>query len=123
MIKLKTNEQIQKEKEDRLIAKIKYNLKYELYIEWDYISKYCILSENFIKKFAKHLDWYRISRHQKLSEFLITKFSDKVDWYYISLKQKLSEKFIKNNNEKIYWNVIPLCFFKINHASKYKTFF
>lgn len=122
MTKLKTDKQIQKEKEDRLIAKIKYNLKYELYTNWDYICRYCILSENFIKKFAKHLDWYRISRHQKLSESLITKFSDKVDWYYISLKQKLSEKFIQNN-KKIYWNVIPLCFFKINHVLKYRTFF
>lgn len=121
MIKLKTNEQIQKEKEDRLILKIEYNLKHKLYIDWYDVCRYCILSEKFIKKFANHLDWLRVSRYQKLSESLINKFSNKVDWKYISFFQKLSEDFIKNNN-KIYLYVIPLCFFNINYKIKYKTF-
>ena len=64
-------------------------------VNWDYISYYQNLSEEFIEKFKDKVDWYYISCNQNLSEEFIEKFKDKVDWYYISCYQNLSEEFIE----------------------------
>ena len=55
-------------------------------------------------KFKKYIDWDEISRYQKLSEDFIREFEDYVDWYEIRHNQNLSEDFIKEfkyilNNE------------------------
>ena len=41
------------------------------------------------------MDWENISAYQKLSEDFISEFKDKVDWYDISRYQKLSKGFIQ----------------------------
>ena len=64
-------------------------------VDWNYISEYQTLSEEFIEKYSDKVNWDDISEYQKLSEDFIEKHSDKVDWFCISRYQKLSEKFIK----------------------------
>jgi uncharacterized C2H2 Zn-finger protein len=55
--------------------------------------------ESYIDYFNKG-HWYYISRWQILSEEFIEKHSDKVDWYQIYRYQKLSEKFIRKHINK-----------------------
>jgi hypothetical protein len=45
--------------------------------------------------FTDKVDWENISEYQVLSEQFIRTFYDKVDWYNISEYQKLSEEFIR----------------------------
>ena len=60
-----------------------------------------------IEKFFKEnmdnfeVDWDCISEYQKLSEEFIEKHGDKVNWGRISGNQKLSEKFIEKYYDKI----------------------
>ena len=75
-------------------------------VNWNCISYYQKLSEDFITKFKDKVDWYYISCYQKLSEDFITEFQDKVNWYYISYYQKLSEEFITEFKDKVDWNYI-----------------
>jgi hypothetical protein len=50
-------------------------------VNWDYISKYQILSEEFIREFKDRVNWSLISKHQDdLSEEFIIEFEDRVDW-------------------------------------------
>ena len=44
--------------------------------------------------FFDKFDWNSISFYQNLSEEFIEKYSDKLDWCWISRHQKLSESFI-----------------------------
>ena len=73
-------------------------------VDWEYISYFYKLSENFIKKFQNNVDCDNISSYiQKLSENFIREFQDKVNWYYISINQKLSEPFIIEFQNKVNW--------------------
>ena len=68
--------------------------------EWEKISSYEYLLEDFIEKHENKVDWYYISYYQFLSEEFIDKYEDKVNWYLISECQSPSEEFIykhKNN--------------------------
>jgi len=71
--------------------------------EWEYISKYQKLSEEFIREFQDKVYWYGILTYQNLSEDFIREFKDKVSWYYLSINQKLSEEFIREFQDKVYW--------------------
>ena len=75
------------------------------FYDWRFISKYQILSEEFIKKHSNKVTWNDISACQTLSEDFIEKHSDKLNWYEISFYHKLSEEFIKKHIDKIdiYW--------------------
>ena len=80
-------------------------------VDWDYISVYQKLPEDFIREFKDKVDWCYISGYQKLSEGFIREFKDKVDWTNISTYQKLSEDFIREfynelNHESIMENWI-----------------
>ena len=70
-------------------------------VDWDNISKYLMLSEDFIREFQKKVDWDYISKYQKLSEDFIRELQNKVDWDYISEYQKLSEDFIREFQNKV----------------------
>ena len=72
-------------------------------INWNNISQYQTLSEEFIEKFQNKVDWYWISHYQILSEEFIEKFQDKVDWWNISYSQTLSEEFIEKFQHKVNW--------------------
>ena len=72
-------------------------------VDWDSISEYQKLSEEFIEKYGDKLDWDCISKYQKLSEEFIDKYSNKVYWGYISIFQKLSEELIDKYSNKLNW--------------------
>ena len=74
--------------------------------DWNYISRFFNLSEDFIRKFAHKIDWDNISENQKLSEDLIREFQDKVYWKIISQFQTLSEDFIREFADDVDWRGI-----------------
>ena len=47
-------------------------------VDWDFISEYQKLSENFIREFQYTVDWYNISRYQKLSNNFTIIFQNKI---------------------------------------------
>jgi hypothetical protein len=75
-------------------------------VDWDYISVYKKLTEDFIREFKNNVDWCFISINQTLSEKFIREFKDNVNWEYISRHQKLSEDFIREFSDKVYWTYI-----------------
>ena len=75
-------------------------------INWDYISRYPKLSEDFIREFKDVVNWIYISAFQNITEDFIREFQDKVDWWGISLYQKLSESFIREFKDKVDWDCI-----------------
>ena len=77
-------------------------------VDWDYISIYHYLSEDFIREFADKVDWGFISSYQRLSEDFIREFQDKVNWYWISQCQHLSEDFIREFADRVDWDWISM---------------
>ncbi len=75
-------------------------------VDWDYISCYQKLSEDFIREFKDKIVWYWISKNQKLSEDFIREFQNKINWYRISDHQKLSEDFIREFQNYVDWGNI-----------------
>ena len=70
-------------------------------VDWNRISRYQNLSEEFIREFKNRVDWNNISIYQKLSEPFIKEFQDKVSWNRISMYQNLSEPFIREFQDKV----------------------
>ena len=54
------------------------------YNDWEWLSKYEHLSEDFIREFKDRVRWHRISQYQHLSENFIREFKDRVDMYYVT---------------------------------------
>ena len=75
-------------------------------VNWGYISVNQKLSDGFIGEFKNKINWTYISYHQNLSKNFIRKFANKVDWIYISNNQKLSEDFIREFQYKVDWYCI-----------------
>ena len=100
------NKEVEKEVKE-IIKEKGLNLSIEEFIDdlcgtnWEYISKYHKLSENFIREFQDKVDWYYISKYQKLSENFIREFKDKVNWEFISEYFLLSESFVREFKNKI----------------------
>jgi len=65
-----------------------------------YLSKYQVLSENFIEKNEHNVDWDLISVYQRLSEEFIYKYRRKLNWEYISRYQNLQPIFISKHYSK-----------------------
>ena len=80
---------------------------------WYLISKFNLLSEEFIRGNSDKVYWEHISQYQKLSEEFIKENSDKVDWNNISKYQKLSEKFIRDFSTRVVWDVVS-CYQKLS---------
>jgi hypothetical protein len=72
-------------------------------VNWDGISQYQTLSEEFIREFKDYVEWYLISKSQILSEDFIREFKDRVYWSYISYYQTLSEEFIREFKDCVEW--------------------
>ena len=75
-------------------------------VDWNYISAYQKLTEDFIREFKDYVDWYWISKNQKLSENFICEFKNNVNWNFISKYQNLSEDLIREFKDKLDWNNI-----------------
>jgi hypothetical protein len=54
-------------------------------IDWNFISAYETLSEDFVREFAEYLDWKLVSGYQKLSHGFVQEMSDRID--FTCLKQ------------------------------------
>jgi len=100
------------------------------HIDWQFISEYEPLSDNFVRCFQEKLDWDYISAFhfpsvplrdffiefkyklnwnnvciiKKLSEDIIREFQNDVNWGRISQYQNMSEEFIKEFSHKINFN-------------------
>lgn len=72
--------------------------------------------KNYYPNDFKTLDWNAISSFKSLSENFIHEFSDNVNWSIICTFQKLSENFINNHSDKINYKIL-----KTTHMS-YLTF-
>jgi hypothetical protein len=70
-------------------------------VDWYVVSKYSILSEDFIREFKDQVNWNHISNYQSLSEYFIREFNDKVNWFWISRYQNLTEDFIREFHDKM----------------------
>jgi hypothetical protein len=76
-------------------------------VDWGYISKYQVLSENFIRDFKDQLTWVVLSGSQRMTADFIEEFKDKIvfsrlymDRYNIDLSL-LEESFIDRYADKI----------------------
>ena len=78
-------------------------------VNWNVISSWQKLPEEFIKEFKDKVNWGCISANQQLSEDFIREFQDRVDWFYISEYQKLSEEFIREFKDEVDWDCISEC--------------
>ena len=68
---------------------------------WQHISEVQILSENFIRKYAKKVHWVSISVYQELSESFMREFATKLEWTNIRLYQDYSESFATEFTAKL----------------------
>lgn len=79
-------------------------------VSFDYLVKYCILSEEFIEEnfdeLKKYVKTYNIFAHQCLSEEFIERHIEDVDWPNISAYQKLSEDFMLRHSMNLNWPAI-----------------
>jgi len=73
---------------------------------WEHISKYQVLSEEFIDRHMGDVNMGYISGHQVLSEEFIDKHIDIIHRYSISEHQVLSEEFIEKHIDKLRIDVI-----------------
>ena len=76
------------------------------YNDWEWLSKYEHLSEDFIREFKDNVIWYWVSQHQHLSEDFIREFKDRVHWGCISDYQNPSEDFIREFKDRVDWACI-----------------
>ena len=83
-------------------------LKEKKIINWNEISKYKKLNEDFIREFKDKVNWYNISQFQTLNEDFIREFQNEVYWELISSEQNLSEDFIREFQDKVNWKNISV---------------
>ena len=73
-------------------------------INWGTISRYAILSEEFIREFQNEVDWIWISRLQLLSDEFLLEFKDKIDWhqyfYNDNVSYLMTKKFLIRTGHK-----------------------
>ena len=94
---------------NELLNKIKYQDILEKYnYNWDEISCYEFLPENFIEYYKDKLNWEYISSRQKLSEAFIEKMQDYIDWTYFSSYHILNENILKKYENKLRWNLVSI---------------
>jgi hypothetical protein len=77
--------------------------------DWYHISRYQVLSEDFIKEFFNEIALEAICESQILSEDFIISIMGKLNkrcWVNISENQELSDDFIRKNKSNICWHYI-----------------
>ncbi len=72
-------------------------------IDWEYVSRFIKLPEEFMRRYKDEVRWGWISHDQKLSENFMREFKDKFEWIHICTDQVLSEKFIEEMKDYIDW--------------------
>lgn len=79
-------------------------------VNWDTLSRYEQVSENFIREFQDYINWKFISGSHRFSINLLREFKDKVNWSEIT-RQDLNKKTIEEFKDKVDWNWI--CQFRV----------
>ena len=77
-----------------LIKKLEINCSIKEFqdkVDWNIISKFQKLSEDFIKEFKEIVNWNNISWKQKLSEDFIYDFQDKLDMDFLIENNKITK--------------------------------
>ena len=82
--------------------------EFQYRVHWRNISEYQTLSEDFIREFKYKVNWDKISVYQTLSEDFIREFKTVVNWDKISFSQTLSEDFIRKFKAKVNWDNISI---------------
>jgi hypothetical protein len=120
-------------------------------IDFRYIPKYQILSEDFIREFhyrinwiclnnnmipnkgysydfirdfQNKVDWFLICEYQYLSEDFIREFQSNINWYIISKYQRLTEKFIREFKNYVDWErIIKYQILSKNFINEFHNYF
>lgn len=71
--------------------------------QWDEISEYVCLSEDFIRAHQHLVNWWHISTEQTLSSDFIREFKDKVDWMSIAYYQTIDKSLFLEFKDRIDW--------------------
>jgi len=69
--------------------------------DFGFISKYTMLTPEYIDEYADTLDWYNLCEFQVLPEWLMTRHKRKLNWGQVSWYQKMSKGFITENAQWI----------------------
>lgn len=64
---------------------------------WGIVSKYQLLSEEFIDNYSGQLNWQYIIQYQSLSNKLIEKYSHLINWSKINVYHNVPLEYIDNN--------------------------
>lgn len=92
-------------------------MKYRKKLYWQYYeSVYYQLIDQDIEQLLKEkyvLNWDFISRECKLSEQFIIKYKKEVNWHFISEEQKLSEQFKKKYHIPLTYDHLGLNFYNL----------
>lgn len=94
---------------EKMIRQMKYDNPWDFEnLDWNAISVFKYLSEDFIEEFLDKLNMSSICTQQRLSEDFLRKFSDRIDYKAISNAQVygLSYDFIFENKKKLLMPVI-----------------
>jgi hypothetical protein len=60
--------------------------------DWQYVSGFQVLSENFIEKYSDKVDWINVSYSQKLSQNFIRKHINKICINWLILNRNISKE-------------------------------
>ena len=96
-----------------------YEFMYDKENAFNKISRYQILSENFIEKYKNNLNWKFITIYQKLSEKFIEKYNKNINWDFVSIRQKISPSFLKKYNKNIKWINVSKILSQVNNLNEY----
>ena len=86
--------------------KEKYGWERDSQIDWNYISKNQVLSEDIIREYADKLNWKWISTRINLSDEFIEKHAEKLDWGIMSRYRVFSEEFMLKFADYMDWERI-----------------
>ena len=67
-------------------------------VDWDYISQYKNLSEDFIREFQNEIEWRNVVRYQNVSLAFIKEFKHKMCstyWKYFLQREDIHKQVVK----------------------------
>lgn len=76
-------------------------------VSWRIVTRYCNLSEDFMRKYADLVDWVEASSYKTLSPEFIEEFKDKFDWSDLSQHCELSKEQLLKYVDRIDWDRAP----------------
>lgn len=68
------------------------NFQFDIRTDWVYVFDNYIISRNFVKKNKRFIDWFSISRYCDLSENFIRIWKKHINTYGLFFNEKISRK-------------------------------